>query len=350
MKKTKIIAAAMAALLCFSGCSSKEKYMGNTVETVLEDGDVFAVISIMNYGDITVKLFPEAAPTAVANFIKKSEEGFYNNRTIHRVVKDQIIQGGSITGTGFDGDVAKEEYFSEELYQYMCHYYGALCMAKSEDGNYCQFYFVANNTPLKLDENAEAIKADLANEEIAAGLLEEDKTFYKDYVAKISSLPKEVKERYAQVGGIFDYDGQDTVFGQVVDGWDVLKAINEVEVVNGNFTDDKSDIASRPIKDILIQKIEVIRIAPAESTTEPAKTKPSKTKAETTEPTIVVNNDETLAPTPETVPETAELTEEEPPENSDETAETENTEETADTENPEETANTEAVEETSDAA
>ncbi|MCM1299885.1 MAG: peptidylprolyl isomerase [Firmicutes bacterium] len=313
MKKLRITAAAMAAALCLSGCSSQEKYMGNTVETVLGDGDVFAVVSIMDYGDITVKLFPEAAPAAVTRFIKFAEDGYYNDRTIHRVVKDQLIQGGSLTGTGFDGNVAKEEYFSEELYQYMCHYYGAMCMAKSADGNYCQFYFVTNNTPVKLDDIAAAVKADLANEEKSAGLLEADKKYYSDYVAKIDSLPDEVKERYAQVGGIYDYDGQDTVFGQVVDGWDVLRTINEVETVNGNYSDDKNDIASRPIKDIVIEKIEVIRIAPAETTTEPAKTKATKKKDETTEPTIIVNDGQTVITTAEeSAPETAELTEEEP--------------------------------------
>lgn len=312
MKKSKIIAAAMAAVLCLSGCSSKEKYMGNTAETVLGDGDVFTVISIMDYGDITVKLFPESAPTAVKRFIEFAEDGFYNNRTIHRVVKDTLIQGGSLTGTGFDGDVAKKEYFSEELNDHMCHYYGAMCMAKSDDGNYCQFYFVTNNTPVKLDEAADAIKADLDNPDKAAGLLEADKKYYSDYIAKIRSLPEEVKERYAQVGGIYDYDGQDTVFGQVVDGWDVLKALNEVETVNGNLTDDKSDIPSRPIKDIVIEKVEVIRIAPAETTTETGKTKPAKTTTATTEPTIIVNDMETAASTTETVPETASVSDTEP--------------------------------------
>ena len=315
MKKLKIFAAAITAALCLSslsGCSSEQKYMGNTVETVLGDGDVFAVVSIMDYGDITVKLFPEAAPTAVAQFIRFAGKGYYNNRTIHRVVKDQLIQGGSLTGTGFDGNVAKEEYYSEELYQYMCHYYGAMCMAKSADGNYCQFYFVTNDTPFKLDEIAAAIKEDLADESKAAGLLEEDKKYYSDYIAKIDSLPAEIKERYAQVGGIYDYDGQDTVFGQVVDGWDVLKAINDVETVNGNRTDDQNDIASRPVKDIVIEKVEVIRIAPAETTDEAAKTKPSKTKAETTEPTVIINDGETAAPSTEPAPETGELTEAEP--------------------------------------
>lgn len=312
MKKSKIIAAAMAAVLCLSGCSSKEKYMGNTVETVLGDGDVFAVVSIMDYGDITVKLFPEAAPTAVTRFIKFAEDGYYNDRTIHRVVKDQLIQGGSLTGTGFDGNVAKEEYFSEELNDHMRHYYGAMCMAKSADGNYCQFYFVTNNTPVKLDEVAAAIKEDLADPDKAAGLLEEDKKYYTDYIAKINSLPEEIKERYAQVGGIYDYDGQDTVFGQIVDGWDVLKAINEVETVNGNLTDDKDDIASRPIKDIVIEKVEVIRIAPAETTTEPGKTKPAKTTTTTAEPTIIINDGETAAPTVETVPETGSVSDTEP--------------------------------------
>lgn len=269
MNTVKKIAAAAAAALCLTaaaGCSTEKGFMGNTDEASLEEGDVFAVISIMNYGDITVKLYPEAAPNAVKQFIKLAENKSYNGRTVHRVVKDKLIQGGSLTGTGFDGEVAKQEYFETETSKYMCHYYGALCMAKSADGNYRQFYIVNNNTPAQIEELAQTIKTQLDDPEIGGKMLEEDKKYYKEYSAKLSNMPQEVKERYSQVGGLFDLDGEDTVFGQVVDGYDVLKKLNEVETVNGNKTDDKQDIASKPIDEIVIEKIEIIRIAPAETT------------------------------------------------------------------------------------
>lgn len=294
MKTVKRIAAVAAAALCLTaaaGCSNEKGFMGNTEEVSLEEGDVFAVISIMNYGDITVKLFPTAAPNAVKQFIKLAESKTYDGRTIHRVVKDKLIQGGSLTGTGFDGNVAKQEYFAAETSKYMCHYYGALCMAKSEDGNYRQFYIVNNNTSANIDELAEKIKAQLADEEIGGKMNETDKAYYRDYSSKLSNMPDEVKERYSQVGGLFDLDGEDTVFGQVVDGYDVLKKINQVETVNGNYSDDKQDIASKPIDEIIIEKIEVIRIAPAETTvTEKTKATRAPAKTVATEEVIVDDN------------------------------------------------------------
>ena len=274
------VAAAVALSLCFaSGCSKQAEFMGNTGEVALEENDVFAIIHIMDFGDITVKLFPQAAPNAVKRFIKFAENGAYDNKTIHRVVKDKLIQGGSLTGTGFDGDVTDQEYFPEETSNYMRHYFGALCMAKSDKGNYCQFYMVSDNNPVDIGEIITKLDEDLSNSEITDKMLDEDKEFYRNYCNGLKSIPDAVKERYAQVGGIYDYDGKDTVFGQLVDGADVLKAINEVETVFGNNGDDKSEIPSKPLDEIVIEKIEVVRIAPPETEAVTQKTKATKAPA-----------------------------------------------------------------------
>lgn len=299
MKRIGKIALGTAAALCLcfgAGCSSETPFMGNTREAVLEEGDVFAVISIMDYGDITVKLFPTAAPMAVQRFITLAENKYYDGRSIHRVVKDQLLQGGSLTGNGFDGEVAKQEYFDVETSDYMRHYYGALCMASNASGNYCQFYIVNNHAKVDIDEVAAKVKEDLNNDEISAGLLESDKTYYSDYYKKLESMPEEVKNRYAQVGGIYDLDGTDTVFGQVVDGWEILSALNEVETVAGNITDDRNNIFSKPLDEIIIEQIVVIRITPAETTTT-EKTRATKaTTSKTSEPdagdNIIINDGE----------------------------------------------------------
>ena len=44
-----------------------------------------------NKGDITVKLFPEIAPKTVDNFVKLSEDNYYNGVIFHRVIKDFMI-------------------------------------------------------------------------------------------------------------------------------------------------------------------------------------------------------------------------------------------------------------------
>ena len=355
MNKIGKIALGAAAAICLSftaGCSSEAPFMGNTRETALEEGDVFAVISIMDYGDITVKLFPEVAPMAVTRFITLAENNYYDGRSIHRVVKDQLIQGGSLTGTGFDGEVQKQEYFDIETSEYMRHYYGALCMASNASGNYCQFYIVNNNTKVDIDEIAKKLKEDLGNEEISAGLLESDKNYYNEYCEKLNNMPEEVKDRYAHVGGIYDLDGTDTVFGQVVDGWEVLRALNDVETVAGNVTDDRNNIFSKPMDEIIIEKIDVIHITPAETTTE-EKTRATRAttpeRSDTSDGNIIINDGEGIVTIEDESAVTAGESETAEPEETAETAESEETQETQDTaENTEET--TETAEQTEEPA
>jgi peptidyl-prolyl cis-trans isomerase B (cyclophilin B) len=53
--------------------------------------------------EVLIDLFEEAAPKTVANFVKLSEEGFYNNLTFHRVIPGFVAQGGCPYGTGTGG-------------------------------------------------------------------------------------------------------------------------------------------------------------------------------------------------------------------------------------------------------
>ena len=56
-----------------------------------------------NLGDITLELFPEAAPKAVENFVWLTEKGYYDGIIFHRVIRDFMIQWGDPTGTGSGG-------------------------------------------------------------------------------------------------------------------------------------------------------------------------------------------------------------------------------------------------------
>lgn len=53
-------------------------------------------------GEITIQLFPEAAPQTIDNFVKKAKSGYYANLTFHRV-EDWVIQGGDPKGDGTGG-------------------------------------------------------------------------------------------------------------------------------------------------------------------------------------------------------------------------------------------------------
>lgn len=54
-------------------------------------------------GEITVELYPEHAPKTVNNFVFLARQGFYDGTTFHRVIDGFVIQGGDPTGTGRGG-------------------------------------------------------------------------------------------------------------------------------------------------------------------------------------------------------------------------------------------------------
>ena len=54
-------------------------------------------------GEMIVEFYEDDAPNTVANFIKLSEDGYYNGLTFHRVIPDFVVQGGCPNGTGSGG-------------------------------------------------------------------------------------------------------------------------------------------------------------------------------------------------------------------------------------------------------
>ena len=115
------------------------KITGNTGEVKLEKGDKYAVMTIKDYGDITIKLYPDAAPKGTQNFIDLANSGFYNGKTFHRVVADFMAQGGK----DFTGKTNVESFGIETNYN-MRHFYGAFCYANALGNNSTEFYIVNN--------------------------------------------------------------------------------------------------------------------------------------------------------------------------------------------------------------
>jgi cyclophilin family peptidyl-prolyl cis-trans isomerase len=60
-------------------------------------------------GEIVLKLYQDKAPNTVANFIKKTDSGFYKGLIFHRVIPGFMAQGGDPTGTGSGGGDQKSE-------------------------------------------------------------------------------------------------------------------------------------------------------------------------------------------------------------------------------------------------
>lgn len=91
------------------------------------------------YGIMKIEFFEKDAPGTVANFVKLSEEGFYNGLTFHRVIPDFVVQGGCPKGTGVGGPGYKIKCELDGGNQY--HDRGVLSMAHAgRDTGGSQFF------------------------------------------------------------------------------------------------------------------------------------------------------------------------------------------------------------------
>jgi cyclophilin family peptidyl-prolyl cis-trans isomerase len=111
-----------------------------------------AVISVENFGEIRLELFPEVAPKTVENFIKLAEEEFYDGTTFHRVIPDFMIQAGDPNSKNRDprdDGRGGPGYTIEDEFSEISHTRGMVSMANtgnpSSGGS--QFFVVMKDTP-----------------------------------------------------------------------------------------------------------------------------------------------------------------------------------------------------------
>ena len=92
------------------------------------DGNLPRVLLVTNKGEMELELFENEAPNTVANFISLVEKGFYDGLTFHRVVPQQMAQGGCPKGDGMGGPSYRIRC---ECYQpnHRPHFRGSLSMA-----------------------------------------------------------------------------------------------------------------------------------------------------------------------------------------------------------------------------
>ena len=268
---------AVTALL--AGCNSNKfevksekpkeiaDFDGNVKDVTPKSGDLIATIEIEGYGTMKAVLFPEAAPVGVENFQKLCDAGYYDGLKIHRVMKGFMMQGGSANGDGTGGDaLVNGGKFSIETAQNARHFYGALSYANAGiDNNTTQFFIINNKTPVTLDTS----NLDAAQQQINSDL-EYLKEYEKEFAPAVLDMhlnevkssqytldftkyaTDEIKARYAEKGGYPWLDGGYTVFGQVYEGFDVIDAVADAEVVT-NAGGEKSE----PKEDIIIKTITV---------------------------------------------------------------------------------------------
>src|SRR5512140_2856003 len=97
-------------------------------------------------GVIVAELFADKAPKTVNNFVFLAREGFYDGTIFHRVINDFMVQGGDPTGTGTGGPGYK---FADEFHSSLKHSKpGMLSMANAGPGtNGSQFFITHVPTP-----------------------------------------------------------------------------------------------------------------------------------------------------------------------------------------------------------
>ena len=180
-----------------------------------------AVLMQTTLGDIKIKLFPEIAPKTVENFLTHAENGYYEGIIFHRVIKDFMIQGGDPTGTGMGGESIWGAPFADEFSMNAFNLRGALSMANAGPGtNGSQFFIVqAPRVDVRMGEQM-----------------------------KQAGYPEEIIKAYMEQGGTPWLDHKHTVFGQVIEGMDVVDNITNVETSYGD----------KPAVDVVIQKITVL--------------------------------------------------------------------------------------------
>jgi len=151
---------------------------------VITRDNATAIIEMAKGGRIVIEFYPKDAPNTVDNFIKLANKGFYNGLTFHRVEPGFVVQGGdpSGDGTGGPGYTIKAEFNQQK------HLTGTVAMARAEhpDSAGSQFYICLAPQPY--------------------------------------------------------LDGQYTVFGQVIEGMEIVKGIKIGDVMKKVTIVDKASL------------------------------------------------------------------------------------------------------------
>ena len=177
-------------LLLFGGLLISSD-MGTSLFTSLVDIQYETVTLQTNKGDIVIKPLYDEAPTIAKNFVNLAREKKYDGVPFHRVIDGFMIQGGdyeNMNGTG--GAAYGGGYLADEFSGNLSHVRGAVSMAnKGPNTNGSQFFIV-----------------------------QQDASFL---------------------------DGRHALFGQVIEGMDVVDAIAKTE----------TDLNDAPLTPIVIQKV-----------------------------------------------------------------------------------------------
>ena len=164
------------------------------------------VVIKTSMGTIKAKLYNDT-PKHRDNFIKLVNEGWYNGSPFHRVIKDFMIQAGQ----NKDGRLAPGYTVPAEFKDNHFHKKGALAAARQAD----------QVNPKKASSGSQFY--------IVQGKVYDDRTLdmFESRMGKVFSARQ--RQAYRTVGGTPHLDGEYTVFGEVIEGLEVVDKIAAVE-------------------------------------------------------------------------------------------------------------------------
>ena len=237
MKKVLAVIIVMLGCVAMSSCRSRGGESWTQLEAP-QAGDPIAIIKT-SMGDITLRLFPQYAPMAVENFTTHAKNGFYDGIIFHRVLNNFMIQTGDPLGTGTGGESIWGHGFDNETMVGLHHIRGALSMANRGPGTNGSQFFIVQNPNLDFGTRNMFIQA----------INDPDHRLREN-------IPLEFLQNYIDNGGTphLDTPGLNTpsvhtVFGQVIDGMDVVDAIAAVPVNDPQV--------GRPLEEVYIITIEI---------------------------------------------------------------------------------------------
>lgn len=274
MKKAILLLTLVAS--CIMACTGNQQK-----KTHMEKDNATLVRLETTLGNITVKLYNET-PGHRDNFIKLVKEGAYDSTLFHRVIRSFMVQAGdpeskhaSDTATLGNGDVGYT--LPAEFNPTLFHKKGALAAARQGDdvnpekaSSGCQFYIVTGKKfsqaqLINMENQINEARLDTAFNILARkhmkeifkmrkagdneGLLELQDSLEAQARAEVAKesrfkFSKQQIDAYTTLGGAPHLDGNYTVFGEVVDGMDIVDKIESV----------KTNRADRPVTDVRILK------------------------------------------------------------------------------------------------
>lgn len=153
----------LSILILFSvfmlvGCENKATDETDNVEETdvkLEDLGYFTyiheenpviTIKVKDFGVIKAELFPSVAPNTVNNFIDYILDDQFSDSSIHRIIKEFMVQGGMVKDTK---SPIRGEFGSNGFTNNLKHTYGVLSMARTSDKNSAtsQFFMMTSTSP-----------------------------------------------------------------------------------------------------------------------------------------------------------------------------------------------------------